>query len=119
MKFEFAKYTEVTTLAHSLDPDYKANGYTRIFLCPDVNDIWLARILPNHNIDYDPFDGIFILERNNIQKPFKGMELTKKIAEHILLTDDFSSWDFIECFSEEECIENLEDGFGINLETNG
>jgi hypothetical protein len=51
MNFEFAKYTEITDYAMKHNPDYKASGYERIFICPDVWDFWLVRILKGYRND--------------------------------------------------------------------
>ena len=116
MTFEFAKFTEVTSLAHKVNSEYKSNNYTRIFLCPDVKDIWLARILEGYNKDYEQEIGSFILERNKVDLAIPRL-LNENIAQCILEEDDFSNWDYY-CFkSMEECIEALDDGYGIlNLE---
>jgi len=50
MKFEFVKATEITEIAMT-NPEYKKNGYLRVFICPDVLDIWLLRILRGYGIN--------------------------------------------------------------------
>jgi hypothetical protein len=119
MKFEFAKYTEITDFAHKVNPEYQSSGYTRIFICPDVCTFWLCRLLPNTNEEYEEEEGVFVMERNNIEKEDKLETLTKKRLTQILEDDDFSNWDVFEAQSEEEAVELLDDGFGIlNLKEN-
>jgi hypothetical protein len=113
MKFEFGKYSEVTELAHRVNGEYKMNGYTRIFMCPDVNDVWLARILPGFNEDYEREEGCFLLERDKIPHETKGQELTANRAQRILREDSFDNWDILQGYSEKELLDNLDDGFGI------
>lgn len=116
MKFEFAKYTEVTSLAHQVNSDYKENGVTRVFICPDVFTFWLVRIMPNCNEHYQKREGVFLLERDNIEKEHRSDELTLELVKNILENDSFECYDSIECFSEEDAIDNLDDGLGIFLE---
>ena len=70
MKFEFAKYTEITDLAFKVNPNYKNENYIRFFICPDVKDTWFVRILEGYDKDYNPEEGSYILERNAIPNDF-------------------------------------------------
>jgi hypothetical protein len=87
MKFEFAEYTEVTDLALELRPEYKKEGIKRLFICPDVTDYWFVRIVENTNEKQEVEEGCFLLERNKIEKEYKGEELTisklKEIIENV------------------------------------
>lgn len=113
MKFEFAKYTEVTDFALKFRPEYKNENYIRFFVCPDVNDNWFVRILEGYNEDYEHEEGSFILERNKIEKAYKDENLTLAKVKNIILDDDMSNWDYIQGYDLEELIDTLDDGFGI------
>lgn len=113
MNFEFAKYTEITDLAFRVNPEYKKNNYVRLFICPDVWDFWLVRILEGVNEEYENEEGSFILERNKIQMNTKGETLTVSKVTKILKEDDFSNWDNVQGYDIEELINELDDGFGI------
>ena len=114
MKFEFAKYTDVTEMAFRNNPEYESNSYIKIYLCPDVNDVWLARILEGVNEDYEPEEGSYILEREKIPNDVKGQKMTISRAINIIKEDSFENWDIEVSEDLEELIEMLDDGFGIN-----
>lgn len=115
MKFEFAKYTEITTFAFKTDPEYKKEGYVRLFICPDTNNYWLVRILKGYNEDYDKEEGSFILERTMIDKD-RGEKLQLQKLRKIIQEDDRSNWDIKVSYDVEELIDMLDDGFGVNFE---
>ena len=112
MKFEFAKYTEITDYAFEVNPNYKNEGFVRFFICPDVTDFWFVRILANHNEDYAIEEGCFVLERNNIPKA-RREELTLAKVKKIILEDDGCNWDIQSGYDIENLIDMLDDGFGI------
>jgi len=113
MNFEFAKYTEITDFAHKHNPEYAKNGYVRVFICADVNDFWLARILANTNEDYEHEEGCFLLERDKIPMEQKGEKLSWSKVRKIVENDEFENWDVEESDDIKELIEMLDDGFGI------
>jgi hypothetical protein len=113
MNFEFAKYTEITDLALSLNSEYKTGGYVRFFICPDVWDFWFVRVLKDVNEDYNHEEGSYILERNKIEKVSKTEKLSLAKLKEIIAEDDFSNWDFQQGYDVEKLIDNLDDGFGI------
>jgi hypothetical protein len=113
MKFEFAKYTEITDYAFNINPEYKNNGYVRLFICPDVWDYWFVRILKDVNEEYEYEEGSFVLERNKIEMDRKGEKLSLTKLRRIIEEDDFSNWDIKQGFDLEELIDMLDDGFGI------
>jgi len=113
MKFEFAKYTEITDLAFKVRPEYKGEGYIRFFICPDVHTFWFIRLLKGVNEHYETEEGSYLLERNNIDKDFKGEKLTIAKVKEIIENDCGDNWDFEQDFDLEELIDNLDDGFGI------
>lgn len=114
MKFEFAKYTEITDYAFGVNPEYKNAGYVRLFICPDVFDFWLVRILEGVNEEYEKEEGSYVLERNQIPMNTKGQKLTILKLRDILENDDFGNYDLIQGFDLEKLIDdNLDDGFGI------
>ena len=85
MKFEFGKYTEITDLykKHS-SALQEGDKYIRFFICLDVNDIWLIRVMEDMNSEYEEEIGAYLLERNNIPKESKSDNLTiSKVIEII------------------------------------
>jgi len=112
MKFEFGKYTEVTKLAHSINPEYTNNNYSRIFICWDTNVFWLARILPGVNMEYENDSHSFLLERERIDKD-RTDNLGYKSVKNILQNDSFENWDCVDATSESELIDIIDGGYGI------
>ena len=93
MEFKFAKTTEVTELAFRVNKDYKNSGYTRIFICPDVTDYHLLRILPNYDDEYNHDENCIMIEHEMIPKS-RGEDLTIQKVKRILEDDDFGNWDY-------------------------
>ena len=114
MKFEFAKYTEVTELAFKVNPEYQANSYERIFLCCDTKVFWIARILKGYGEDYEEIEGSYIVERDRKDKWAKTEKLNRPKAEKLLINDELENWDYEVYDCLEDAIESLDGGFGIN-----
>ena len=113
MRFEFAMYTEITDYAFRIDPSLKDQGYVRFFICPDVNDFWLVRILEGYNEEYEEESGSYILEREKIPNIRKGENLTLSKVKRIIQEDDGGNWDMRQGYNVEKLIDLLDDGFGI------
>lgn len=113
MKFEFAKYTEITEEYLKLRPELKDSGYIRFFICPDVTDYHLVRILKDINSEYATEEGTYLLEMENIRKN-RAADLNLVRLRHIIVNDGLENWDIVEYSSIEDIIEVLDDGFGIN-----
>lgn len=118
MKFEFAKYTEITDFAFEVNPNYKNEGYVRFFICQDVWDFWFVRILKGYEYvedeGYIENEDNYILERNKISMDKKGQKLTLLKVREIILEDDGSNWDLQQSEDIDELIDMLADVFGIN-----
>ena len=120
MKLEFAKYTEVTTRAKEINSDF-FKEYEKVFICPDVHDCWVSKILVGFNENYEEQEDCVLIERNKIDdysaKHMKVIDASTLI-DGVLKADseDGTNWDVLECDSVEDAIEQLEDGFGIFLE---
>jgi len=112
MNMKFAKYYEITELAKEVNPDM-FNEYEKIFICSDTNTFWLAKILADYNEDYEPSIGTYMLERNNIEKSFKGEQLSLIDLNNLLIEDDGSNWDNLQCDSLEDALDNLDSGYGL------
>ncbi len=113
MNFEFAKYTEITDYALKHNPEYEKNGYIRFFICPDVNDFWLVRIMKDTNEQYEREEGCFLMERDKIQKDEKGQNLSLRKLKQIIENDEMENWDVKESFDLQDLIKDIDDGFGI------
>lgn len=113
MEFQFGKYTEITDFAFKINPQYKNEKYIRFFICPDVWDNWFVRVLDGYNEEYEPEEGKFLIERNNISKDHRSDKLSINKVKQIILDDDGSNWDILAVDSMEDVIEQLDAGFGI------
>ena len=115
MKFEFAKYTDVTELYKKYNDDlHDGDGYIRFCMCLDVNDIWIARVLEGFNEEYEKEKGCYLLERDRVAKRYKTEGLSLNKAIELIKEDDFSSWDVKEYLDLEELIQDIDGGYGIN-----
>ena len=115
--------------------------YKEVYICEDVHDFWVYRILEGYNEDYEKEEGKFMLESEKINKyevaKYLGVKNTidkhtKQIflsvvsedilAKTILKLDEdngLESWDIKECDSIEEAIDCVDGGYGIEeLEVN-
>lgn len=113
MKFEFAKYSEITDYAFERSFMYKNDGYTRLFICPDVWDFQLIRVLPGFNKDYEPEEGKILVEHNMIPMDRKCQTLTIRKLNEIIDEDDFSNYDYFEFTNMEDVIDSIADIHGI------
>lgn len=143
---EFAKYYNVTAKLDSMInkkqvSSYKENEYRGVFICNDVHDMWIYRILEGYNEDYEKEDGKYLLERNKIDKYdlcdflkeesgdiaqtvnrtlrdlyIEELLTVDEIIEAIILMDDeagLENWDCIEHDDYDECIALIDGGYGI------
>lgn len=111
--FSFAKFTEVTPLAFKVNPQYEANGYTRVFVCEDTHVFWVARIMAGFDEDYEPSAGSYLVERNQVDKNHKGEKLTGLVTLKLLKHDEFDNWDYAAYSSLDDAIESIDGGYGI------
>lgn len=111
--FSFAKFTEVTPLAFKVNPQYEANGYTRVFVCEDTHVFWVARIMAGFDEDYEPSAGSYLVERNQVDKSHKGEKLTGLVTLKLLKHDEFDNWDYAAYSSLDDAIESIAGGYGI------
>lgn len=141
---KFATYYNVTNRMKELMKEKALtsfNIFTKYYVCQDVHDFWICRVQENLNIDYEPEDGTYLLERHQIdhydfitfleetqacevdditnrQKKdsfLNGLSLSL-VVDHLLLLDEKTGFenddcDDFECF--EDCEETIDDGFGI------
>ena len=131
---KFAKYYDVTTIMHE---EYKKAGYSNIYICQDVTDYHIIRVLPNHNEDFEYEEGKFLVEMENISiwellesydedstglnkndiHDMLEMENDKSIFEHIMRIDcedhGMENYDIEEVESLEEAEKIVDGGFGI------
>lgn len=114
MIFEFAKYTEITAQYLKLRPELKDSGYIRFFICPDVNDAHLVRVLKDTNENYETEEGVYLLEFENIPNKRKGEDINLIKLNKIITKDELENWDIKEYQDLSDLIEDLDSGFGIN-----
>ena len=114
MKFEFAKYTDVTKLAFELNPEYEKNSYVKVFLCEDTKVFWISRVLKGFNIEYEEDPDSYLVERERIDKWVRPEKLKLSRAKAILKSDELENWDCYEFDSLEEAIESIDGGYGLN-----
>ena len=114
MKFEFAKYTDVTKLAFELNPEYEKNSYVKVFLCEDTKVFWISRVLKGFNEEYEEDPDSYLVERERIDKWVRTEKLTKPKAVRILKSDNLENWDCYQYDSLEDAIESINGGYGLN-----
>lgn len=116
MKLEFGKYTDITNFAKKVNPEM-FNTYQKVYICPDTNNWWVARIQEGYDEDYEECPGMYLIERNNPDYPDCGkcnnIFLNPTVVKEVLEEYDGSTWDITECDSLEEAIEMVDGGFGI------
>ncbi len=123
MKFEFARYTDVTAYAKRLSSDECYNEYDvydKILICPDTNDTWIAKIQTGYDSDFEKVEGAVIVERNNIEGfGAKWTDITSPNYAYAMLMADMEdgcNWDVNDYDSVRDALEDLDGGFGIIAE---
>jgi len=122
MILEFAKYTEVTTRAREID-EVVYKQYEKVFVCPDVHNFWIIKILIGYNEEYIEDDDKVLIERNKINEvSAKHLDNSSDLAlsndeliDFVLKTDaeDGSNWDVLECDSIDDAISHIDGGYGL------
>ena len=142
---EFAKYYKATDKLNELLQENKVFSYTEdyckdLFICEDTHVFWVCRILEGYNEEYEVEEGMWLVERNRIDKydfinfieeKCKEKLMVKNrrdrdniiacmkiefLIENIILYDDkqgLENWDNYECDSYEDAINLIDDGYGI------
>ena len=87
--------------------------YKRLFICPDVNNFWLVRILKGFDEDYEEDNDSYILERTGLYMEVKGQSLNCLLLKELLLEDDFINWDMYVSYDLKELLDRVDDGYGI------
>lgn len=118
LKFDFATATEITAFGRDKFPDKYGRedhpNLEKLFITPDTRDFHIHRIISNMDEDYASGDK-FILEWNKIPNNRKGERIRGLIHLQLILDlDDESNWDYKVYDTLEECIANVDGGFGIN-----
>lgn len=113
MLFEFGKFTEITDFALDINPEYQTSKYIRIFICPDVWDFHLVRILKGYNEDYEPDEDSYIMERNIIPMERRDENLSIRKVRKIIEEDNLDNWDYYQSYDLDDLIERIDGGFGI------
>lgn len=120
MELKFARYTDVTAFAKKVNPEYEKQNYQKVLVYLDTFDYWVVRILKDINEDYEKQDGVFLLDRDKVEKENKSDKLNIKTLEDLLINDEFENYDTFQRNSLDELMELLDDGFGIDeLDENG
>jgi hypothetical protein len=114
MKFEFAKYTDVTKLAFELNPEYEKNSYVKVFLCEDTKVFWISRVLKGFNDEYEEDPDSYLVERERVDKTTRAEKLRMPRAKQILTDDNLENWDCYQYDSLEDAIKSIDDGYGLN-----
>lgn len=114
MKFEFAKYTDVTELAFKVNVEYRNNPYVKVYICEDTRVFWISRILKGFNEEYEVCPDMYLVERERIDKDVRSETLYAGKARRILESDELEGWDGHAYHSLEEAIESIDGGYGLN-----
>ena len=143
---EFAKYYKVTNKLNQLLKENKVFSYTEdyckdLFICEDTHVFWISRVLEGYNEEYEMEKGVWLVERNKIdkydfinfleEKHKRKLKVenrrdrddiinclsTNFLIENIILYDDeqgLENWDNYECNSYEDAMNLIDDGYGIS-----
>lgn len=114
MKFEYAKYTDVTELAFEMNPLYAENGYVKVFMCEDTKVFWISRVLKGFDEEYEHDENSYLVERKRIDKFDRIEKLSVGKAKRLLKSDELENWDYYQFDSLEEAIESIDGGYGLN-----
>ena len=109
MKFEFAKYTDVTELAFEVNPEYEKNSYVKVFLCEDTKVFWISRVLKGFDEEYEVNPDSYLVERERIDKITRAEKLKLSRAKAILKDDNLDNWDYYQFDSLDDAIESIDD----------
>ena len=123
-QFRFAVYTDVTRIAKKHFPNW-FDIYDRVLICPDTNDVWVARIQTGIDAEYESNPDVTLLERNCISYDELGLTcrqlvhadpgMFNRLAVRILQADvdDGGNWDNQEVADVEAAMDLLDGGYGI------
>lgn len=119
---------------------YQKDHYKGLFVCMDTNRFLICRVLEGYDKNYKKVDGAWLIEQNEIsqynfinyiksklklntnandrtERDFVLERLSlREIIESILIMDDFDGLensDTLECKNYKECLDVIDDGFGI------
>lgn len=113
LKFEFAVATNVTEYAKKHFPHYE--GYHSIYVCLDVWDYHIYRILEGYNAEYEKEEGSILVEHEKIEKPYRDAGLDMKILHDVLDEDmGLGNWSVEQAFDIADAVDMIDGGFGVN-----
>lgn len=108
---EFAKYYDVTDIAKKTG---QYNDFYKVFICSDTHTFWIARIVLGVNSEYETKENGVIIEREDVDKDFKGDGIDSLAKLVKLLSDsDFDNYDVVDATDVKDAIEMLDNSFGI------
>lgn len=113
MKFEFGIATDITVFAKKQFLEMY-DIYDKVFICPDVNDYHILRVLVGYGEDYELNKDKVVLEHQKIPKAKTDSIGSLAKLKSILEEDDGGNWDYLVKDSVEECLEIIDGGFGLN-----
>lgn len=116
MKLELGKYTEITNFAKEVNPALFKN-YVKVWVCPDVENVWLATLSADTNSEYENCPGTFLLERDNVSYPdydrCRPEYLTEDNIREIVEDWACETYDSYETSSVKEATDQIDGGWGI------
>lgn len=112
--FELAQFVDVTEIAYEVNTGYEKASIEKVFVCNDVNDFWLARLMTGFGEGYEPEEGSYIVEIDKIEKESKTEKLTLERVKRLLEDDCFENWTYEVFNSRADAIEYIDGGYGIN-----
>lgn len=101
MNTKYSLFTDVSDLAHKLNPEYQANGYSKVFVGDRGDSFLVARLATNINEHFEEEEGVYLVEINVIDKENLADTLTDENTRKLLVDDSFDNWEY-ESFDSEK-----------------
>jgi hypothetical protein len=113
MNFEFAKATDITDFVKEEFGYMYEDEVVRVYITPDTHDYHILRIVKGLDEDYEESEDSFLLEWNKIPKSRGSFIRSEEDLKRIIEEDDGSNWDVKEYYSLQECIDEIDGGYGF------
>lgn len=97
-------FTDVSDLAHELNPKYHTNGYSKVFVGDRGVEFFIARLAVNVNEDFEAEEGVYLVEVNVVDKQDLSDTLTDGNVHQLLVDDDFDNWEYETFYNSDDAL---------------